>query len=248
MSQPPKHIKTMAVTESGSPLAAYQNLMVGSTSLGATAYYEFCMLMGPIPGALGFVLRKVFWPRMFKQCGRGVQFGQGVIVRHPNRISIGDNTLISEFSILDGRNLNRDEAIHIGSKVVLANFACLQAKGGHITVGDRTGIGSHTVVQSTHNNPVTIGADNAIAPHCYIIGGSDYNIDRLDVPMWTQGIKLDGGVHLADDIWLGANVTILSNVTMASGSVAAAGALVNKDVEKNTIVGGVPAKAIKVRS
>ena len=41
------------------------------------------------------------------------------------------------------------------------------------------------------------------------------------------------------------NATILPGVTIGDGAVIAAGALVSKDVEANTVVGGVPAKLIK---
>ena len=44
----------------------------------------------------------------------------------------------------------------------------------------------------------------------------------------------------------GANATVLAGVTIGDGAVVAAGAVVTKDVEPNTIVGGVPAKVIKV--
>ena len=47
------------------------------------------------------------------------------------------------------------------------------------------------------------------------------------------------------NVWIGANATVLAGVTIGDGAVVAAGAVVNKDVESNTIVGGVPAKVIK---
>ena len=46
-------------------------------------------------------------------------------------------------------------------------------------------------------------------------------------------------------ILIGANATVLAGVTIGDGAVVAAGAVVTKDVEQNTIVGGVPAKVIK---
>ncbi|MDE6794818.1 MAG: sugar O-acetyltransferase, partial [Muribaculaceae bacterium] len=52
-------------------------------------------------------------------------------------------------------------------------------------------------------------------------------------------------VKIGNKVWVGANVTILPGVTVGDGAIIAAGAVVTKDVEPNTIVGGVPAKKIK---
>ena len=53
------------------------------------------------------------------------------------------------------------------------------------------------------------------------------------------------GVHVCHNAWIGAGATILPGVTVGEHAVVAAGAVVTKDVEPWTIVGGCPAKAIK---
>ncbi len=53
-------------------------------------------------------------------------------------------------------------------------------------------------------------------------------------------------IHIGKRVWLGANVTILQGVTIGENAIVAAGAVVTKDVPANAIVGGVPAKVIKM--
>lgn len=57
----------------------------------------------------------------------------------------------------------------------------------------------------------------------------------------------DMPVVIEDDVWCGANVIILKGVTIGHGSVVAAGAVVTKSFPPYSIIGGVPAKLIRMR-
>ncbi len=67
----------------------------------------------------------------------------------------------------------------------------------------------------------------------------DYN----DVHFSSRG----GKVTIGDYAWLCSNCIILPGVTIGEGAVVAAGAVVSRDVESWTVVGGVPAKPIARR-
>ena len=54
-------------------------------------------------------------------------------------------------------------------------------------------------------------------------------------------------VTIGNDVWIGEGVLIPSGITIGNGAIIAARAVVTKDVEKYSIVGGVPAKHIKYR-
>ncbi|MGV3552753.1 acyltransferase [Rhizobium sp.] len=60
-----------------------------------------------------------------------------------------------------------------------------------------------------------------------------------------QMMNVPGDVILEPHVWLARNVSIAKNVCVGLGSVVAAHSLVNKDVERFTIVGGIPAKTIR---
>lgn len=231
-----------AITGKGSALTKYQDVIVGSRSLFFLLYFEWCAWLGAVPGALGILLRQVFWPKLFGSCGGKVAFAGGVVLRHPKRIHLGDRVVISEGCVLDGRNQGTDRAIVLGSDVILANNVVLSCKNGSITIGDASGINTGTIIQSTNQCPVSIGADNIIGQMSFVIGGGNYNTDRLDIPIRLQGIKNDGGVTIDDNVWIGAHVTVLGGVRVGAGSVVAAAAVLTSSIPPYSIAKGIPAK------
>jgi acetyltransferase-like isoleucine patch superfamily enzyme len=239
-----------AVTGSGSPLTKYQDLLVGNRSLSALLYYEWCLLLGPLPGAIGMLLRQKFWPRLFAECGRDCMFAPGITLRQPGKIRLGKAVVISEDCILDGRHESNDISITLGDNVILSNNVMLSCKNGSISIGDNCGINAQAIVQSTNGCPVKIGPDCLIGQQCLIVGGGTYNIynlDQSDLPIRQQGIRQDGGVCLEADVWLGGRVTVLGGVNMGRGSVAGAGAVLTKSVGAYTVSVGVPAKVVNSR-
>lgn len=244
----PKRRKTQqSVTKGGSILSRYQNVIIGNHSILYAIYYEICIWMAHIPGAIGLALRKIFWPRLFGACGKGVAFGEGIIIRHPKRVFLGDRVVLSERCTIDARTYNSGEVIVIGDDVILSNDVVLSCKEGAIRIGNRTGIGAQTMIHSRVGCSVELGEDVLIGPRCFITGGGSYKIDRIDIPINQQEKVVDGGVILENDVWLGANVTALGGVTLGTGCVAAAGTVITKSMPPRAICMGVPAKVAKMR-
>ena len=64
-------------------------------------------------------------------------------------------------------------------------------------------------------------------------------------PFVEQGITAEG-IIIEDDVWIGASAIVTDGVKIGKGAVIAAGAVVTGNVPPHTVVGGVPAKPIKV--
>ena len=194
------------------------------------------------------VFRKLFWPRMFKRCGKGTVFGVGVVVRQPGKIVLGDAVVISEYSILDGRTETDSPSLSLGDRTILSNNVILSCKNGSISLGKDVGINAQTVIQSTTGNAVTIGNDCVIGQRCLVIGGGNYDISCKQKLIRTSPVIDDGGVCIDNNVWLGANVSVLGGVTMGQGSVAGAGAVVSRSIPPFCICMGVPARVVRERT
>lgn len=110
--------------------------------------------------------------------------------------------------------------------------------GKNIRIGKRVFINSGCKFQD--QGGITIGDDVLVGHNCVIatlnhLMDPDRRPDMIPAP-----------VSIGDKVWIGANVTILQGVTIGEGAVIAAGAVVNRDVSPRTVVGGIPAKVIKI--
>jgi acetyltransferase-like isoleucine patch superfamily enzyme len=54
-------------------------------------------------------------------------------------------------------------------------------------------------------------------------------------------------IRIDDDVWIGGRSVILPGVHIGQGAVVAAGAVVTRDVVPYAVVGGVPARLIRMR-
>ena len=113
---------------------------------------------------------------------------------------------------------------------------------GKVNIGNYSFIGPECWIQSE----TTIGNFVMFAGRVAIVGG-DHRIDVVGVPAISAGRDVNKIVVIEDDVWVGHGVIIMHGVKIGRGSVVAAGAVVTQDVSPYSIVGGVPAKLIKMR-
>ncbi len=105
----------------------------------------------------------------------------------------------------------------IGARTWINRGACLDLRGG-----------------------IDIGADVSISPEVMILTAQH----DLNDPWFKYESER---VVLEDHVWVGSRATIMPGVTLGRGAVVAAGAVVTRDVEPLTVVGGVPARPIATR-
>jgi acetyltransferase-like isoleucine patch superfamily enzyme len=233
--------------EKKSKIKRYQELVIGSGKISDLIKYEIINLFFTgIPGALGVFIRSKVYPMILGSVGRGCVFGRNIIFRHPSKIKLGDNVILDDNLLIDAKGTD-NEGITLNNEVFIGRNSILSCKGGDIILDDRANLGANCYIFSS--NKVKLGKDVIVAAYTYFVGGGNYKLDKLDVPINLQyNFEGKGGVEIGDNVWVGAHCVVLDGVKVGSGSVIAAGAIVSKDIEQLSIVGGIPAKVLKVRS
>ena len=230
-SSEPTHAKLFEPDVSS--LRKYQDFFVGTPRLGTFLKFEaITMLLSPMPGALGYLLRKWFYPYLFKKLGTGVLWGKNITLRDAGRIEIGDRVAIDDDCLLDARGV-KDEGVQIGSDVLIARGTTVQAKSSWVKIGDRCIVGTHCHLGSVGG--IRLGNAVMIAGHCYI-GGGRYRTSDRDIPMMDQGVYSEGPIIIEDDVWLGAGAIVLDGVRIGRGCVIGSGAVIRESVPEYTVV------------
>jgi len=138
----------------------------------------------------------------------------------------------------------RFAGIKIGKKTkILSNFDLRPIGFSHNLV-----IGSNSFININFSCAVPQDDKLIIGNNCII--GPNVSLECVNHSLqWSSEQNWAGKaspIVIGDRVWIGAKSVVLGGVTIEPDSVIAAGAIVNKDVKSKTVVGGVPAKVIKV--
>ncbi len=174
-----------------------------------------------IPGRIGRLWRAIYWRMRMRRLGPKPSIGPG-------------------FRVLGAENIS------VGRQLYSTGHAVLSAEKGKLLIHDGVALNNNVHINASLGGDIEIGSHVMVGPNS-VLRASDHVFDDANVPIQFQG-HTGGRIVLEEDVWLGANVVVVSGVRIGKGSVVAAGAVVTKDVEPGSVVGGVPARLIKMRS
>jgi acetyltransferase-like isoleucine patch superfamily enzyme len=172
--------------------------------------------------------------------------GRRCKIKHAHKISLGKTIVIGDYVVINAlskEGIKIGNNLTIGRNTIIECTGVLRALGEGIEIGNNVGIAQNTFIQV--RGKVKIGSNVILGPGVSIFS-ENHNISDPEKQIIEQG-ETRKGVTIEDNVWIGANSTILDGVCVGTGSVIAAGSVVTKNVERYSVVGGVPARLIKKR-
>lgn len=192
------------------------------------------------------VLRGIYHKILLKQ-SKGILFiGKKVKIRNHRKIKfMGSATIEDNCSInaLSKGGITVQGNFSLGRNSIIECTGVIRELGEELVIGENVGIAANAFIAV--RGKVEIG-DNTIIGPGVSIHAENHNFKDLETPIRLQGATRKG-ITIGKDCWIGSKVIILDGVNIGNHVIVAAGAVVNKDVPDYAIVGGVPAKVIKMR-
>jgi acetyltransferase-like isoleucine patch superfamily enzyme len=133
--------------------------------------------------------------------------------------------------------------LRFGRFVWIGDGTKIRCHEGEVSIGPKTVMGQECTISAYQD--VRIGEQCVIADRAMFID-FDHGIVEVERPIRAQGIYKKP-VLVGSNVWIGYGACVLRGASVGDNSVLGTYAVVTGDVPANAIVGGVPAKVIRMR-
>jgi acetyltransferase-like isoleucine patch superfamily enzyme len=139
--------------------------------------------------------------------------------------------------------IGRDARVELGRWAWLGDRCKVRAHEGVVAIGAKSVLGQECTLSCYQH--ISIGRECIIADRAMMID-FDHAIAEVERPIREQGIyKRD--VRIGHNVWIGYGACILRGVTVGDNAVVGTSAVVTRDVPQDAVVGGVPARLLRMR-
>jgi carbonic anhydrase/acetyltransferase-like protein (isoleucine patch superfamily) len=139
--------------------------------------------------------------------------------------------------------IGRDARVVLGRWSWLGHGCKIRAHEGEVLIGAKSVLGQECTISCYQH--VSIGRECIIADRVMMID-FDHGMAEVERPIREQGIyKRD--VRVGHNVWIGYGACVLRGVTVGDNCVIGTNAVVTRAVADNAVVGGVPARLIRMR-
>lgn len=139
--------------------------------------------------------------------------------------------------------IGRDAVLRLGRWSWIGHGTKIRAHEGIVEIGAKTVLGQECTISSFQS--VRIGRECILADRVMLID-FDHGVVEVERPIRLQGIyKRD--VAVGHNCWIGYGACILRGATVGDNCIVGTSTVVTKDVPPNAVVGGVPARLLRMR-
>jgi acetyltransferase-like isoleucine patch superfamily enzyme len=139
--------------------------------------------------------------------------------------------------------IGRDAKIVLGRWSWIGQGSKIRAHEGHVMIGAKSVLGQECTISAYQR--VEIGRECIIADRVMLID-FDHGMVEVERPVRLQGIY-KRNVRLGHNVWVGYGACVLRGVSIGNNAVVGTSSVVTRDVPANAVVGGVPARLIRMR-
>jgi acetyltransferase-like isoleucine patch superfamily enzyme len=139
--------------------------------------------------------------------------------------------------------IGKHAVLRIGRWSWVGHGSKIRVHEGEVSIGAKTVMGQECTISAYQH--VEIGRECIIADRVMLID-FDHGVVEVERPIRLQGIyKRD--VKVGSNVWMGYGACVLRGVSIGDNSIVGTNAVVTKDVPENAVVGGLPAKVLRMR-
>jgi acetyltransferase-like isoleucine patch superfamily enzyme len=139
--------------------------------------------------------------------------------------------------------IGRNATVTLGRWSWIGRGTKIRVHEGEVSIGAKTVMGEECTISAYQH--VSIGRECIIADRAMMID-FDHGVVEVERPIREQGIyKRD--VRIGHNVWVGYGACFLRGTTVGNNCVIGTNSVVTKDVPENAVVGGIPAKLIRMR-
>jgi acetyltransferase-like isoleucine patch superfamily enzyme len=139
--------------------------------------------------------------------------------------------------------IGRHAILRLGRWSWIGHGSKIRVHEGEVSIGAKTVMGQECTISAYQH--VSIGRECIVADRVMLID-FDHGVVEVERPIRLQGIyKRD--VRVGHNVWIGYGACVLRGVTVGDNSVIGTSAVVTRDVPANAVVGGVPARLLRMR-
>lgn len=194
-----------------------------------------------------FMLIRGIFNKIFFKKSKGTLFiGKKVKIKCRKKIEFKGSATIEDgcfINALSQKGIKIGNNFSLGRNSIIECTGVIRELGEELIIGNNVGIAANAFIAM--RGKLEIGSNTIFGPGVSI-HAENHNFDSLNTPIRLQGATRKG-IKIGEDCWIGSKAIILDGVNIGNHVIVAAGAVVNKDVPDYAIVGGVPAKVIKMR-